>query len=288
MSYRTNSSPVDQFVINSKLLCIARCTHQISTCNIVVFDRLASPSCKMFNEAFVAGNLVASATGIIVNFNRFYADEVTTVATTTSTTTTTTTTKTTTTTTTTKTTTTTTTTKTTTTTTTTKTTTTTTKTTTTVTVLLSLSGVQLNLNPNSLPNGWSLCYNATYSSSMTSLDISTILSSCNQAKLLLGCREVNNETLAVAAMGNRADVLYDCNTTSSCTHVANGVGWYFSDSYSWGFVNGSDTVSRSSCDTQNTNAEYRLCWHTKANGGYRCGATTNTGSSWMKVIYHSN
>ncbi|UJR10944.1 hypothetical protein I4U23_015129 [Adineta vaga] len=155
---------------------------------------------------------------------------------------------------------------------------------------LSLDGVQLNLNPNLLPSGWSLCYNATYSSIMNSLIITTVLSSCNKAKLLLGCRKAKNEILAAAAMGNRADVLYDCRTTSSCTHVANGVGWYFSDSYSWGFVNGNDTVSRSSCDIQNTNAEYRLCWHTKASGGYRCGATSglNLDTNWEKIIYHSN
>ncbi|CAF4412730.1 unnamed protein product, partial [Adineta steineri] len=32
-----------------------------------------------------------------------------------------------------------------------------------------------------------------------------------------------------------------------------------SDVYSWGFANGTDSVTRSSCDTSSTNAGYRLC-----------------------------
>ncbi|CAF1180535.1 unnamed protein product [Adineta steineri] len=165
-----------------------------------------------------------------------------------------------------------------------------TTTTTTATVQFSLSGVQLNLDPSSLPNGWSLCYSATYADNLDSTIVATILATCNKNKLLLGCRPVANTTLTVAAMGNRADVLYDCGSTSTCTHVANGVGWYFSSSYSWGFVRGSDNVTRDSCDVATGDAAYRLCWHTSAVGGYRCGSTValNSDSTWAKVIYHAN
>ncbi|CAF0917732.1 unnamed protein product [Adineta steineri] len=165
-----------------------------------------------------------------------------------------------------------------------------TTTTTTATAQLSLYGVQLNLDPLSLPSGWSLCYSATYADSLASTVVATVLATCNKNKLLLGCRPVANTILTVAAMGNRADVLYNCSSTSTCTNVVNGVGWYFSDSYSWGFVRGSDTVTRDSCDTGTSNDAYRLCWHTLAVGGYRCGSTVslNSDSTWAKVIYHSN
>ena len=116
------------------------------------------------------------------------------------------------------------------------------------------------------------------------------LSSCNKTNLLLGCRPVGNVNLTVAALGHRNDVLYNCGSSASCTHVVNGVGWYYSDSYSWGFVSGGDTVSRQHCDSTLTNAIYRLCWHTKNDGGYGCGSTIglDSNASWEKVIYHAN
>ncbi|CAF1228797.1 unnamed protein product [Adineta ricciae] len=156
--------------------------------------------------------------------------------------------------------------------------------------VLIFTGVQLDFNPSSLPSGWSLCYSATYATIMEVSSLSSILSSCNKNNLLLGCRPAGSVNLTVAAMGNRNDVLYNCGSVINCIHIANGVGWYYSDSYSWGFVSGGDTVTRSSCDTASTNANYRLCWHTNNNGGYRCGSTTdlNSDTSWDKVIYQSN
>ncbi len=84
---------------------------------------------------------------------------------------------------------------------------------------------------------------------------------CNGTKLLLACKPISNSNYTLAAMGLRAGVLYNCGTSSTCTHVAGGVAWYFSDTYSWGFVNGTDSVSRNSCDTGTTNPTLRLCWH---------------------------
>jgi hypothetical protein len=105
---------------------------------------------------------------------------------------------------------------------------------------------------------------------------------------MLGCRPTGNSLLTVAAMGLRADVLYNCGTIQSCTHVANGVGWYYSDSYSWGFVNNTDSVLRHSCDTFPTNPTSRLCWHTQTFGGYRCGSSTSleSATNYERVIYH--
>ncbi len=158
-------------------------------------------------------------------------------------------------------------------------------------ILVSLtSGVILNFDPTSLSNDWSLCYNGTYNVVLNQSLLTSILSMCNKGKLMLGCRPVCHNLLTVAAMGLRADVLYNCGSATSCTHVANGVGWYYSNSYSWGFVNGNDPVTRSSCDTETTDSNYRLCWHTPSDGGYRCGNNTglNSNSGFVRVIYHAN
>ncbi|CAF4327099.1 unnamed protein product, partial [Adineta steineri] len=80
---------------------------------------------------------------------------------------------------------------------------------------LSLYGVQLNLNPSSLPNSWSQCYTATYAANMGTTNLNTILSACNKNRLLLGCRQSGHTIMDVAAMGYRADVLYNCATTSN-------------------------------------------------------------------------
>ena len=74
-------------------------------------------------------------------------------------------------------------------------------------------------------------------------------------------------------------------------HEANGVEWYYDDSYSWGYVEPGDDMTRNTCDTgSGSYPEHRLCFHTGAgniNGGYRCGTTTglNSSTSWERVLY---
>jgi hypothetical protein len=72
----------------------------------------------------------------------------------------------------------------------------------------------------------------------------------------------------------------------------NGVEWYFSESYSIGFVAPGTGVSRNSCDTAGVQPQFRLCWHTggrRFNGGYRCGAQSGLNGSrdWERVIWTS-
>jgi hypothetical protein len=112
-------------------------------------------------------------------------------------------------------------------------------------------------------------------------------------------------------MGLRSDVLFNCSNIVNCTNVGNGVGWYYSSDYSWGFAPGTDSVYRSACDTgtslpeekqifiynhcildistQGTiDPDYRLCWHTgPTSGGYRCGTNIglNSDRTFMRVIY---
>ncbi|CAF1340422.1 unnamed protein product [Adineta ricciae] len=151
-------------------------------------------------------------------------------------------------------------------------------------------GVQLNFDPSSLSAKWSNCYTESYSHSMNSTTLESILNRCNGRKLLLACRRVGTANLAVAAAGNREDVLFNCEKAINCTHAANGANWYYSSSYSWGFAKIGDSVARGSCDTESPNGSHRLCWHTSpGDGGYRCGTvqSLNTNSAWEKVIYHT-
>jgi hypothetical protein len=151
------------------------------------------------------------------------------------------------------------------------------------------SGVQQNV-PETMLAGWTQCYTGTYADNAPS--IATILAQCNKAKLLMACRPVGAINFSLLAMAPRVDVLFDCATTSNCTKQSNGVGWYFSDSYSWGFAQGGDAVSRSSCDTNATNPGLRMCWHTSAmnmSNGYRCGNNTlNGNATWERRVYQAN
>ena len=148
------------------------------------------------------------------------------------------------------------------------------------------------MNPSILGGGWSLCYSGTYAVDMTPTLVDSILNVCSGNKLLLGCRQVGATNLRIAAMGDRADVLYDCGQTQTCSRLANGVAWYFSKTYSWGFARGGDPVSRSSCDSgAGTDETKRLCWHTgTGGGGYRCGDIVGLNSSpdWQRIIYHAS
>jgi hypothetical protein len=148
----------------------------------------------------------------------------------------------------------------------------------------------MNLNSTTLPTGWSQCYSGVYATALDGSVLTSILSTCNKTNLLLACGPVGSTVFTVAAMGNRYDVFYNCSTSYNCTHVANGVGWYYSDTWSWGFASSYDTVYRFSCDIL-TNTTTRLCWHTgQAVGGYRCGSNIalNSDTTTERVIYHSD
>lgn len=151
--------------------------------------------------------------------------------------------------------------------------------------------MQRNLNPATLPIGWSECYRGTYAVHLNGSLLTSVLSACNKSKVLLACRPVGNITFTVAAMGLRADVLFPCGMLVNCTNVSNGVGWYYSDNWSWGFVPNNDPVVRSSCDTRMMNSSYGLCWHTgQSVGGYQCGSdySLNSATNFERIIYHGS
>lgn len=92
--------------------------------------------------------------------------------------------------------------------------------------------------------------------------------------MMLAARATGSETLDLLAAAPSADVLFDTGQNHDVTHDANGAGWYFNDSYSWGFAKQGDAVAKSSCDVGSVNPELRLCWHTSAGNmlfGWRDG-----------------
>jgi hypothetical protein len=150
------------------------------------------------------------------------------------------------------------------------------------------SGVLQNV-PESTLTGWTLCFSDDYGDFFT--PVSQATSQCDKAKLLVGCKPTGTSTLTLAAMGPRADVLFDCGQTADCKKVSNGVGFYFSDNYSWGFVPEGAQVQRFSCDVGAGFDNLRMCWHTGGgamNSGYRCGNNFPFDASWTRVVYEAD
>ncbi len=154
------------------------------------------------------------------------------------------------------------------------------------------SGVQQNVDPATLA-GWSLCFTGTYDQNFPTLP--SILAQCDKAKLLMACRPVGAPTYTLVAMAPRLDVLFDCGQQQNCTKQSNGVGWYYSNSWSWGFAPGGQSVNRFSCDYNDGSQlfpELRMCWHTgndSINSGYRCGSNDlNGGFNWERVVYEAD
>ncbi len=158
----------------------------------------------------------------------------------------------------------------------------------TITPTYAAVGPQLDV-PESELFGWDICWSSLYNNSGTSIN-AIINSNCTKENLMLACREVGSDTYTVLAHAPRGDVTF--NTGQGNTpNIANGVGWYFSDSWSWGFAKQGDPILRAPCDLQNINAEQRLCWRTSGgntNTGSRCGATTTNNGAWERVLLHAD
>ncbi|MSP63499.1 MAG: hypothetical protein EXR72_24780, partial [Myxococcales bacterium] len=153
--------------------------------------------------------------------------------------------------------------------------------------LYTFTGIAQNLPQASL-TGWTECHKETFAS--TANAITTVLQKCNKANLLIACRQLNSATLTLAAHAPRADVTFV--NAGNTPRNANGVGWYYATSRSWGFAKLNDPLSLSNCDTNQTNPTFRMCWHTGSGNitsGYRCGANTLIGNpSWERLVFHAD
>src|SRR5262249_14846106 len=145
--------------------------------------------------------------------------------------------------------------------------------------------------------GWSQCFIGTYDQSAS---LTQIQQQCNKAKLMLACRPTGAATLDVLAMAPRDDVLYECGSVATCEHDANGVGWYYDNSDSWGFAPAGSPVNRNSCDIVDSmtypgggasDGAQRICWHTGGGslaGGWRCGKPDFLGNTYERLIYQAD
>jgi hypothetical protein len=152
---------------------------------------------------------------------------------------------------------------------------------------LSFAGIRTGVAENELlAGGFRPCFTGLYN---VDPPVAQIQADCDQSVLVVACRPVNApQTLTVAAMGTRAEVFRVDPADALSTHLHNGVAWYFTPGFSWGFAPPGAAISRGQCDTEGSLGEQRLCWHTLGDvGGYRCGATQGLNESveWERVIY---
>jgi hypothetical protein len=132
------------------------------------------------------------------------------------------------------------------------------------------SGPQLDVPLDQvLAAGWEICYDGSYSDSRIELygPDGLLEDLCTGEHLMLGgalgvTSFSDGLVLDVLATAPREDVLADMGDSRNGTHISNGTGWYFSDSWSWGFVAEGDEPNRISCDVGRVLAPTTLCWHT--------------------------
>ncbi|MCA9528428.1 MAG: hypothetical protein KC549_19220 [Myxococcales bacterium] len=149
-----------------------------------------------------------------------------------------------------------------------------------------LPGIQLNVPEGGyLDRGWRRCYAGGYDQNVP---LAQVLADCGGDQLMMACRPMGAANFQLAAEGDRAEVLRDLGNERAAVHEHNGVGWYFSGAWSWGFAPAGAAVDRFSCDIAPGNDDQRLCWHTGGdalNGGYRCGANTGLNGGFERLIY---
>jgi hypothetical protein len=143
---------------------------------------------------------------------------------------------------------------------------------------LHFSGIATNIDQAEL-TGWEVCYSDTFADIY---DLPDLLSDCDGEHLMLSCRPTGSTVLSVAAYTDFDDTLVPAGT-GDVGNISNGVEWYFDESYSWGFVEPGDGMSRDSCDTYTgSRPDKRLCFHTNTNRlveGYRCGVERDLNES---------
>ncbi len=155
--------------------------------------------------------------------------------------------------------------------------------------LFAFEGIQQNV-PDADLGGWEVCHADRFGD--RGANINGILAACDGEFVMYGCRQAGQPNWQLLAMGERDAVFQNTGDQNNNLNNHNGVDWYFSQSYSIGFVAPGTGVSRNSCDTANASSELRLCWHTSGgalSGGYRCGARTglNGAQDWERVIWTS-
>jgi hypothetical protein len=158
--------------------------------------------------------------------------------------------------------------------------------------LYTFSGIKQDV-PTAALVGWQECYADLYGQSAP---LSDVLQDCTGSQLMMACRKVGADTLQLAAYAAMDEVLFDTGK-GDMPHEANGVGWYFHDSQSWGFAPRGLPIHRYTCDITDSTLEepgeggdQRLCWHTSGgylSSGWRCGRIDmlNSDVNYERVLF---
>ncbi len=153
--------------------------------------------------------------------------------------------------------------------------------------LFVFEGVAQNVAEADL-DGWTQCHSDNYTAVTP---IAPFLAACNGEFVMYGCRPNGSPTFTLMAMGERALVFADTGDGGNAVNTTNGVSFYFSQSFSIGFVPAGEIPQRNSCDTGGGQADLRMCWHTgggSLNPGYRCGNNfANGDAGWERAIFTS-
>ncbi|MCA9526389.1 MAG: hypothetical protein KC549_08855, partial [Myxococcales bacterium] len=154
---------------------------------------------------------------------------------------------------------------------------------------LVFNGVRTNV-PEGEVVGWRECHRSLYGQG--GLSMAQVQAQCDGDQIMYGCQANGAGKWQVLAQGARAAVFRDIGQANNPT-VDNGVGWYFSTTWSLGFAPAGQAISRNSCDTENGLADQRICWHSSngnMDGGWRCGANTglNGNNGFTRVIWTRN
>ncbi|MCB9553384.1 MAG: putative metal-binding motif-containing protein [Myxococcales bacterium] len=152
------------------------------------------------------------------------------------------------------------------------------------------AGVQQNLDAAQVAAaGWQVCHSSRYSDG--GIPIAQVQANCGGTHLMLACRPVGSPVYALAAAGEFAEVFRDVGNGAGASHQHNGVTWYYSPFWSWGFAPGGLPVNRNSCDYNDggqISPELRMCVHTDGGAlqiGYRCGANDlNNAGGWERLV----
>lgn len=135
--------------------------------------------------------------------------------------------------------------------------------------------------------GWTQCYAATMAISIGNSG-EGVLNVCTDDYIMMAGRETGSGTFLALAAALRSDAILETGNTS-VTHLANGSNWWYSDLWSWGFTEASDTVQNNECDT--SNSPLSMCLHTlDFAGGYRINNIQglNGSTNYEKVFFQAD
>lgn len=128
----------------------------------------------------------------------------------------------------------------------------------------------------------SLCFDKGYWESIRSEEILA----CDGTYLFVGAKERQRKTFSIGAYGLASEIHQQ--TEHNRPHSSNGLYWYFTSGWSFGFVD-TGTILQRPGDTGTAHPRCRLSWLLDISmGGYRVGTLTNLTEStaWRKVIYN--